>query len=54
MLGTTDLTNIEELERLRRSVAMEPASTGTRLLTREEVLRLIQALLDATRAVPPD
>jgi hypothetical protein len=51
MLGTTDLTNQNDVETLRRSVAMLPASANTRIFSREEALRLLdvlQSLLKAT------
>lgn len=53
MLGhDTDLTVAEDVERFRRSVAMLPANSYQRVLSREEVLRLSGALVEALRAVP--
>lgn len=51
MLGTTDLTNPNDIETLRRSVAMLPASADARIFSREEALRVLdvlQALLKTT------
>ncbi|MEM9566048.1 MAG: hypothetical protein AAGA93_25740 [Actinomycetota bacterium] len=44
MLGMTDLTNPNDVETLRRSVAMLPASADARIFTREEALQLLDVL----------
>ncbi len=44
MLGTTDLTNPIDVETLRRSVAMLPASADARIFSREEALRILDVL----------
>lgn len=44
MLGTTDLTNPNDVETLRRSVAMLPASANARIFSREEALRILDVL----------
>ena len=54
MLGDTDLTNPHQLEGLRRSVAMLPANTGAGILTREETLRLLDAMRTVLRNAPLD
>jgi hypothetical protein len=54
MLGNTDLTNPNDVEGLRRSVAMLPANSYDRLFSREEALRLLESLVSALRAVPMD
>lgn len=54
MLGDANLNNPHEVEVMRRSVAMLPANTGTGVLTREESLRLLDALRVALAAAPPD
>jgi hypothetical protein len=54
MLGDANLNNPHEVEVMRRSVAMLPANTGTGVLTREESLRLLDALRAALAAAPPD
>lgn len=54
MLGPIDLTDLHEVERLRRSVAMLPASSHNRIFSREESLKLIGALAAALKAVPID
>jgi hypothetical protein len=54
MLGDTNLNNPHEVEVMRRSVAMLPANTGVGVLTREESLRLLDALQAALAAAPPD
>lgn len=54
MLGETDLTDIEELERLRRSIAMLPAATGQKIFSREEALRLLQVHIASIRAIAID
>jgi hypothetical protein len=46
MLGDTDLTDPHAVNRLRRSVAM--LRPGARVFNREDALRLLQALKDAT------
>jgi hypothetical protein len=50
MLGTTDLTNPNDVETLRRSVAMLPASANARIFSREEALRLLDAVRDLLKA----
>ena len=54
MLGNTKLTNVHEVEGLRRSVAMLSANTGHGIFTREEALRVLDALASALRAIPLD
>lgn len=54
MLGPTDLTNPHDVEGLRRSVAMLPANTGQLLFTRDEALRLVDALRSAMKASEHD
>ena len=54
MLGDTDLKNPNEVEGLRRSVAMLPANSYERIFSREEALRLLETLVAALRALPPD
>lgn len=44
MLGTTDLTNPNDVETLRRSVAMLPANASSRPFSREEALRVLDVL----------
>ncbi len=44
MLRTTDLTNPIDVETLRRSVAMLPASADARIFSREEALRILDVL----------
>jgi hypothetical protein len=44
MLGTTDLTNVNDVESLRRSVAMLPASANNRVFSREEALQILDML----------
>ena len=50
MLGTTDLTNPNDVETLRRSVAMLPASADARIFSREEALRLLDTIRELLRA----
>lgn len=50
MLGTTDLTNPNDVETLRRSVAMLPASADARIFSREEALRLLDVIRELLRA----
>ncbi len=54
MLGNTDLTNPNDVEGLRRSVAMLPANSYERIFSREEALRILENLVIALRAVPLD
>lgn len=54
MLGNTDLTDVHQVEGLRRSVAMLPAGSDGRIFSREESLQLIEALVAALRAMPLD
>lgn len=54
MLGDANLKNIHEVEGLRRSIAMLPAGADNRILTREEALRLVDALRQALREHPLD
>lgn len=54
MLGNTDLTNPNDVEGLRRSVAMLPANSYDRVFSREEALRILESLVVALRAVPLD
>lgn len=46
------MTDLEQIEGLRRSIAVLPANSYDRILSREEALRLIGALQDALRAIP--
>ena len=50
MLGTTDLTNIHDVERLRRSVAM--LRPGAQVFDREESLRLLAQVTELLRRPP--
>ena len=52
MLGQINLTNPHDVEGLRRSVAMLPANSYGRVFSREEALKLIEALASALQAVP--
>jgi len=54
MLGDTDLTDTNQIEGLRRSIAMLPANSYERIFSREEALRLIGALQYALRSIPLD
>ena len=54
MLGDTNLYVPHEVETLRRSVAMLPANTRNGILTREETLRVLDALAAAIRDRPVD
>jgi hypothetical protein len=54
MLGTTDLTNPIDVESLRRSVAMLPASADARIFSREEALRILDVLRELLRATEFD
>jgi hypothetical protein len=47
MLGTTDLTNVHDIERLRRSVAM--LRPGAPVFDREESLRLLTVVAELAR-----
>lgn len=54
MLGTTDLTNPNDVETLRRSVAMLPASANARVFSREEALRILDVLRTLLRSTEFD
>lgn len=54
MLGETDLTNPHEVEGLRRSVAMLPASSYDRIFSREEALKVLESLSLALKAIAID
>ena len=54
MIGDTDLTNLDGVDRLRESLARLPASSYDRVFTREEALRLVDGLRDALRAIALD
>ena len=54
MLGQSDLTNPHDVEALRRSLAMLPANSYSRVLSREEALKLVEALAAALKAIPMD
>lgn len=54
MLGTTDLTNPIDVETLRRSVAMLPASADARIFSREEALQILDVLRRLLRATEFD
>lgn len=54
MLGTTDLTQEHEVEALRRSIAMLPANSQTRVFTREQALVGLEVLRAALKAVSID
>ncbi len=54
MLGTTNLTNPNDVETLRRSVAMLPASADTRIFSREEALRVLDVLRELLKATEFD
>ncbi len=54
MLGTTDLTNPIDVETLRRSVAMLPASADARIFSREEALQILDVLRQLLRATEFD
>ncbi len=51
MLGDTDLTNPNEVEGLRRSVAMLPANSYERIFSREESLKILESLGRALKAI---
>ncbi len=54
MLGNTDLTNRTDVESLRRSVAMLPASADNRIFSREEALRLLDVVRELLKATEFD
>lgn len=51
MLGDSDLTNPNDVEGLRRSVAMLPANSYERVFSREEALRILESLGLALKAI---
>ncbi|MGH1490011.1 MAG: hypothetical protein ACRBK7_11575 [Acidimicrobiales bacterium] len=51
MLGDTDLTNPNDVEGLRRSVAMLPANSYDRIFSREEALKILEKLGLALKAL---
>ncbi|MGB5759832.1 MAG: hypothetical protein WBM50_23155 [Acidimicrobiales bacterium] len=51
MLGDTDLTNPNDVEGLRRSVAMLPANSYERIFSREEALKILESLGRALKAI---
>ncbi len=51
MLGQIDLTNINQVESLRRSVAM--AAPGSAPMVREEVLQVLDRLIAVLAATDP-
>ncbi len=54
MLGDTDLTNPNDVEGLRRSIAMLPANSYERIFSREEALRVLESLGSALKAIAID
>jgi hypothetical protein len=51
MLGDTDLSDLHEIEQLRRSVAMLPPNADSVIFTRSEALKILSALHQAQAAL---
>jgi hypothetical protein len=51
MLGDTDLSDLHEIEQLRRSVAMLPPNADSAIFTRSEALKILSALHQAQAAL---